>query len=114
MKIELRVLKAKIRGFELEATGISKGISQTVRDEKANLWWQKRLLGTYTRSHLIAYGILRGVPYPKIESKPAKDNQPNVQEILDIVHAHVNRWERPKWTTEKIADLLKREEEVAK
>jgi peptidyl-tRNA hydrolase len=61
--IGLQVLRAKVRGFQAAGTTISSRISDSAGKRKASFWDKKRELGTYTRYHLIAYGLLRDIPY---------------------------------------------------
>jgi len=85
--IGLQVLKAKVRGFQLAGQTIAARISRSEGDRKHDLWNEKRRLGTYARHHLIAYGLLRGVRYDRIETC-AQDNKPNPQLVLDIMLTH--------------------------
>lgn len=88
--IGLQTLRAKIRGFHAAGSTISTRISRAHKERKSKLWELKRELGVHCRYHLIAYGILRGVPYHQIE-KCAKTNQPNHQRLLNILNTH-NTW----------------------
>jgi len=89
--IGLRVLRAKIRGFQAAGSTIASRISKSEKDRKNRLWNEKRLLGVHCRAHLVAYGLLRGVPYDQIE-KCAPNNKLNPQLVLDIMLAH-NGWD---------------------
>ena len=88
--IGLQTLRAKIRGFHVAGSTIASRISKAEREKKNRLWDLKRELGVHARHHLIAYGLLRGIPYEKIE-RCASNNRPNPQVILGIVQAH-NAW----------------------
>lgn len=89
--IGLQTLRAKIRGFHVAGSTIASHISKAKSDRKNRLWEMKRQLGDAARYHLIAYGILRSVPYAQIE-KCAENNRPSPQRVLDILTAH-NSWE---------------------
>lgn len=108
MKLELQVLKAKIRGFELEAQSHRKYINSVHGDRRCMAWQRKREFGTFTREHLLAYGLLRNIPYEILEHKTGEFNAPNTVRVLEIIQAHVPRWERDKWTKERVAALLTR------
>ena len=88
--IGLQVLRAKIRGFQSSGSTISSRITRSEKERKNRLWNQKRALGVHCRAHLVAYGLLRGVPYDQIE-RCAPNNKLNPQVVLDIMLAH-NRW----------------------
>ena len=88
--IGLQALRAKIRGFQASGMTITSRIGKAEREKKTRLWELKRALGTHCRHHLIAYGILRGVPYHEIE-KCASNNRPNLQTVLNILVEH-NVW----------------------
>ena len=85
--IGLQALRAKIRGFHASGSTISSRISKAHKEKKNRLWELKRALGTECRHHLIAYGLLRGVPYHEIE-RCAPNNRPNAREVLAIMQAH--------------------------
>lgn len=103
MDIKLRVLKAKIRGLEAEGRSIRAHITRSSGSHKDQLWCLKRELGHYTRAHLIAYGLLRGVPYSKIESNAQSIDYRAVHEvILETVPG----WQRHSWTLERVRDLI--------
>ena len=88
--IGLQSLRAKIRGFQASGITITSRIGKAQGKKKNKLWELKRALGTHQRHHLIAYGILRGVPYHEIE-KCASNNRPNPQTVLNILTEH-NTW----------------------
>jgi hypothetical protein len=106
--IGLQVLRAKIRGFQASGNTITSRISGSEKERKNQLWNQKRQLGTHCRYHLVAYGLLRGVPYDQIE-RCAPNNQLDPQRVLEIVLAH-NGWDPKRGTQqfdlEKVKKLL--------
>lgn len=87
MHIGLQVLRAKIRGFQAAGTSIHHRIRKARGQKRNELWHQKRALGRQNRDHLIAYAILRGVPYERIE-QCAERNRPDPLVVLDLVRAH--------------------------
>jgi hypothetical protein len=106
--IGLQVLRAKIRGFQVTGSTITSRISKSEKERKNRLWNEKRRLGLHCRYHLVAYGLLRGVPYSQIE-RCAPSNQLNPQGVLDIVLAH-NGWDSKMgyvhYDLEKVKKLL--------
>lgn len=104
MDIKLRVLKAKIRGLEAEGRSIRAHITRSSGSHKDQLWRLKRELGNYTRAHLIAYGLLRGVPYAKIESNSA--SMIDLKVIHDVITDTLPSWKRREWTVDRVRDLI--------
>ena len=106
--IGLQVLRAKLRGFGDTGASITSRIAKSEKERKHDLWNQKRLLGTYCRYHLVAYGLLRGIPYERIE-RCAPNNQLNPQLVLDIMLQH-NGWSKKmgyvKYDLEKVKELI--------
>jgi hypothetical protein len=106
--IGLQVLRAKVRGFQATGATITSRISKSEKERKNRLWDEKRRLGVHCRYHLVAYGLLRGVPYDQIE-RCAPNNKLDPQRVLEIVLAH-NGWDPKKgmqqYDLEKVAALL--------
>jgi hypothetical protein len=109
MSTELLALKAKLCGFELASRKLRRRISNVKGMKRWSLQFRKSALGSWTREHLIAYGVLRGLAYAKIEPKCDERNKPNIDRIVSIIHAHTSSWERKKWTRDHVAKLLERE-----
>jgi hypothetical protein len=103
--IGLQVLKAKLRGFHAAGHSISRRISKSEKERKNRLWDNKRSLGTHCRYHLVAYGLLRGVPYHQIE-QCAPSNKLNPQAVLDIMLAHADWQQRRGLDLAKVEGLL--------
>lgn len=108
MKTELLVLKSALCGLERTSRKFCKRIARLKGDRRWALRFRKLALGAYTREHLIAYGLLRNVPYERIETKCAKGNEPNVANITAIIKLHAPYYEREKWTNDRVSELLKR------
>ena len=85
--IGIQVLRAKVRGFQAAGQSLSRLIAKATKERRHNLWNKKRELGTYARYHFIAYGLLRGIPYERIE-RCSKDNGPDPQRVLELMVAH--------------------------
>ena len=109
-------LRAKIKGFEATAKQILKEANKNSGQAKSNLKGLKGSLGYITREHLIAYALIRKIPYSKVENKNLENNQPNAEKILKIIEEHdfyaqldegTNRWR--KWTIDDVKKRLIRE-----
>jgi hypothetical protein len=105
---ELLVLKSKLCGLELTSRKFSRQIIKSKGDRRWNLRFRKSALGVHTREHLIAYGLLRNIPYERIEAKCQQGNQPRAGRIAEIIRAHVPYHEQAKWTQLHVEKLLKR------
>lgn len=103
--IGLQVLRAKLRGFHAAGSTISSRISKSEKERKNRLWDAKRSLGTHCRHHLVAYGLLRGVPYHQIE-RCAPNNKPNAQTVLEIMLAHADWQQRKGLDLDRVKMLL--------
>lgn len=110
MDMKLRVLKAKIRGLEAEGRSIRAQINRSSGSRKDQLWLLKRELGYYTRHHLIAYGLLRGVPYESIEPRTATVYM-NFVLVHEIITDSVQLWHKKDWTVERVYKLLARQKQ---
>lgn len=109
--IKLLALKAKVCGFQHTGQWLHSRITKSSGDNRHRLWNNKRSLGEHTREHLIAYGLLRNVPYERIEGRCAKDNQPNPRAVQSVIHAHIFSHQRSGWPIERVVDLLRRGDE---
>ena len=105
MDITLRMLKAKIRGFDVEGRSIRTRISKSSGLDKNNLWNLKRQLGYYTRYYLIAYGLLKGTPYHKIERKTVTLCM-DIKLIQKIIFENTSSWRHKDWPLERVKELL--------
>ena len=101
MNIGLQVLRAKLRGFQTSGHGIAQRISRSQKERRSRLWDSKRRLGSYCRYHLVAYGLLREVPYSSIE-RCALTNRLDVAYLTRIMQEHGGS----VWTQEKVATLI--------
>ena len=103
--IGLKVLRAKIRGFNAVGVTIARRIKNASCYKRNVLWLEKRTLGKHAREHLIAYGLLRGIPYERIE-RCAKENRPNAAYVFEIIKAHTAFQDTTHLTLEKVKAIL--------
>jgi hypothetical protein len=85
--IGLQILRAKVRGFQVTGSTLQSRISKAKGARKSRLWELKHRLGNQARYHLVAYGLLRGVPYERIE-RCSTNNKLNAEKLLEIMVAH--------------------------
>jgi hypothetical protein len=106
--IGLQVLRVKLRGFQVTGSTITSRIRKSEKERKNRLWNEKRRLGVHCRYHLVAYGLLRGVPYDQIE-RCAPSNKLDPKRLLDVILAH-NGWDNKRgyvaYDLEKVKALL--------
>ena len=103
--IGLQVLRAKVRGLQAAGITLHSRIRKAKGPKRNELWNEKRRLGCYNREHLIAYGLLRGIPYGSIE-RCAKDNKPNAERVFELMKAHGDWKVARELTVEKVQELL--------
>jgi len=101
----IQVLRAKVRGLQAAGISIHNRIRKAKGPKRNKLWDDKRTLGSYSREHLIAYGLMRGVPYDRIE-RCAKGNQPNARTVFELMKAHADWKMARELTLEKVEALL--------
>lgn len=109
MYVGLQALRAKIRGFQAAGLSIHHRISRSKGLKRHRLWSEKRQLGLYNRDHLIAYGLLRGLSYERIE-RCAKQNAPDAKRIFELMRLHGDWEANRKWTLELVEKALTRAE----
>lgn len=105
MHTGLQVLRAKIRGLQAAGISIHNRIRKAKGPKRNKLWDEKRRLGGYNREHLIAYGLLRGIPYGRIE-RCAEENKPNAASVFELMKAHGDWKVARELTVEKVQELL--------
>lgn len=105
MQIGLQVLRAKIRGFQAAGISLHNRIHKAKGSKRYKLWNEKRRLGCYAREHLIAYGLLRGVPYERIERCKEK-NRPDAARVFELMRAHGNWSVARQLTINIVKELL--------
>lgn len=90
---QLLVLKAKLRGFEIAKRTFMAHLRKVPKDKRgtlSRLYSAKALLRSQNRHHLVAYGLLRGIPYEQIE-RCHPQNKPDTKLVFDIMQA-TSRW----------------------
>ena len=105
MFIGIQILRAKVRGFHAAGETIHCRIRKSSGKKRESLWNEKRKLGNCSRLHLIAYGLLRGVSYERIEHC-AKTNLPNVSSLLAVMVEHATYEQRKELTFARVKELL--------
>lgn len=105
--IGLQVLRAKIRGLQAAGSTIHHRIRKAKGAKRNRLWDEKRRLGCYNREHLIAYGLLRGIAYERIEHC-AEENRPSAARVLELMKAHGDWAAGRELTLEKVEAMLVR------
>jgi hypothetical protein len=105
MDIKLQALRAKVRGFHAAGETLRCWIGKAKGPAKSKLWYEKRQLGVYNRYNLIAYGLLRGIPYENIE-RCSNNNKPDPREVLKVVLEHASWEQRKQFDLAKIEALL--------
>lgn len=109
MHTQLQVLRGKIRGLQAEGITIHNQIRKTKGMRRHELWLRKRQLGKVCREHLLAYAMLRGVPYLVVE-KCSEFNRPEFLNVYEIIQAHAQWREKRELTQEKVREFLLPEE----
>lgn len=91
---EVRALRAKVRGFQAEGITIHQKIKSSSGKERQQRWIDKRELGKSSRSHLIAYGLLRWRAFNRIEQKVSEANRPDVVSLAGVLSQHCDSYEK--------------------
>lgn len=105
MYMGLQLLRAKIRGLQVAGISIHVRIRKASGLKRNKLWFEKRVLGSYNRQNLIAYGLLRGISYEKIE-KCSEKNKPAAEKIFNIMKTHADWQTAEKLTPQDVVNLL--------
>lgn len=103
--IGLQVLRAKIRGLQAAGITLQGRIRKVSGSKRGELRNEKRRLGNYSRVHLIAYGLLRGIQYTRIE-RCAENNRPNIATVLELMKEHAEWPDVRKFTLETVTAML--------
>lgn len=107
---ELLTLKAKIKGLAAEGARTHKILKTKSGPERDRYWHLKRKIGVETRHYLIAYAILRGVPYDQIEPNSDYDKaywDLDRPKIVQIVKDHCPGYLfRKDYTLDKVKEYL--------
>ena len=105
-------IRERIKRNAADAHHIREQIYAAKGIDRHNLWNEKRSLGSNTRIWLLAYGCLRGRPYPTIEGKCALGNDPYPSDVLMYIQTFLGREgpEAESWTKDRVKAWLKRPE----
>jgi hypothetical protein len=92
-KFQLLLLKAKIKGLAQEGIRFQRLIAKAVGDKKQVLRQKKKHLGEFSRYYLIAYALLRNIPYNSVEPTSNKETLKNpflfsFNELQRVIHQH--------------------------
>lgn len=98
----IKQLKSEIKCAAAEGRACRQKINESSGSERNQWWEQKRSIGSDTRSLLIAYGLLRGMPYERME----RSNRKPLEER--VIHALCVKYGGEEWTRERVKGLLKR------
>jgi len=109
-KKQLLLLKAKIKGFAEESKRIRRFINKSSGSTRYHYWEIKRSLGKEVRLHLLAYGLLRGIPYNQIEPNSNKHlrNYLNYEYLVSIIKHHYGFCGKSLWTVKSVKDLIEK------
>lgn len=75
-KCKFPEIKAELRQREQDSRAIRQQINDSSGMERWGFWVDKRLFGSDTRTLLLGYAFLRGVPYRAVEAKTAPNTGP--------------------------------------
>lgn len=85
--LNIQVLRAKIRGLMASSISLNQKLKKTSGKKRMSIREHKKQLGSQMRYHLIAYCLMKQIPYEKIE-RCSKDNRPNPHLVLEIMRQH--------------------------
>lgn len=107
-------LKEKCKSLAVYGVICRNKINETSGRERWDAWEEKRAIGTQTRIHYIAYGLIRGREYSTIEPKINDHNDPcalpyRARAVAGILQQYCIEGERGLWTTEYVEKLLRGE-----
>ncbi len=109
-RIEPLTLKAKIKGLAEESHRVRRLMRDKTGKDRSKLWDLKRWIGKEARYNLLAYALLREIPYSMIEPYSNKEYlQPhnfNYSYLLQIVQHHCRWIDKSIWTPKKVQDWI--------
>lgn len=85
-KLKHRIV-SRLKGLEQQTKFLRKKIKklESKKYDTYQLKSIKNILGKDARYHLLAYAILKGIPYKAVELKCAESNKPNAQLLFSII-----------------------------
>lgn len=113
----LLCLKGSFLGRETASQMMRKDANATSGMEKWKINQKRRRVGSYTRYFYLAYGMLREVPYRKIEQKTHSGNEPEISRIQEalqeVMYDNLSIEDvEVLWNREKIKEWLGNEQSV--
>lgn len=95
-KSELSGLKEEIKGLADRGRSVGRTVSSLRGPERAAARGEKAGIGDVARAHLLAYALLRGVPYEAVEKNVDVGKVRGlVSRVADVVLLHGRRPESP-------------------
>jgi len=82
-------IKETIKLLASEGRSIHEEIRRSAGLERHALWNKKREVGRKARAVLLLYGLLRGVPYHRIEPRCREHNGPGASWLLAVLREHL-------------------------
>ena len=118
MDTNLRILKAKIKGFTEESRYIRETMIKPHTGSNRDYGWHvKRTLGEEARYHHLAYGFLRGKSYREMEANTVigigKLFYFDYNYLLKLIKDHAPWRERDKWTDAYLIEQFKDKKKAA-
>lgn len=106
---ELIALKGKVKGLAEEGLRTRQFIKASKGERREYYWDIKRSIGLEARYHLLAYGLLRGVSYDKIEPNSNKYNLIwlDYGYLTQICQRHCSGLHLSTWTPVNLKRLIK-------
>lgn len=110
-KSKLLILKAIIKGLAAEGIRSRLFINRSSGEKRERHWNTKRSIGAEARYYLLAYGLLRGLPYEKMEPSSNKDRLASYLFDYNYLAQICQRYglyrDRGKWTPANLERLMK-------
>ena len=107
MKLELQLLRAKIKGLQLESAFCRKMIRKTSHERRSSWWDRKREIGLRSRACLICLAILRNKNISELERPIA--HAPFY--LINYIFTTFEDLNRKRWSKKELQDLLEKREE---
>ena len=95
-------LKSEIKAVADEGRACRQKINASKGLERDHWWNEKRAVGDGARGLLIAYGLLRGMPYERMERHCREEPSGRA------IHALCVKYGGEEWTPDRVKELLRR------
>lgn len=111
-KQKIRQLKEACKYHAAEGVGYRKLINKTTGMERYHMWDEKRDVGETARIHYIAYCLLRGRDYAKMESIVNDHGDTyavtiRIRQVVATIQLYCIEVERDFWTKEHVGTILR-------